>query len=106
MDFALLKELLTNLICASRTLGIDEKKREEWQKMLSKIPDYEINEDGAIKEWLHPDFKDNYHHRHQSHIYPLFPGFEVNEQSNKELFEAMKVAVEKRLCIGLKEQTG
>ncbi len=106
MDFALLKELLTNLISASKILNIDAEKREEWLKMLSKTPAYEINEDGAIKEWLHPDFKDNYHHRHQSHIYPLFPGFEINEQASKELFEATRVAVEKRLCIGLKEQTG
>ena len=106
MDFALLKELLTNLISASTQLGVDEGKRAEWEKMLLSIPEYEINEDGAIKEWLHPDFKDNYHHRHQSHIYPLFPGFEINEENNKEIFDAMKVAVEKRLVIGLKSQTG
>ncbi|MBO5374198.1 MAG: glycoside hydrolase family 95 protein [Clostridia bacterium] len=106
MDFALLKELLTNLISASKELGIDNEKREQWRKMLSKIPEYEINEDGAMREWLHPDFKDNYHHRHQSHIYPLFPGFEITEENNKEIFDAIKVAVEKRLCIGLKEQTG
>ncbi|MBQ8146924.1 MAG: glycoside hydrolase N-terminal domain-containing protein [Clostridia bacterium] len=106
MDFALLKELLTNLISAARQLGIDEEKSKKWAKMLSDIPDYEINEDGAIKEWLHPDFKDNYHHRHQSHIYPLFPGFEINEENNKELFEASRVAVQKRLVIGLKSQTG
>jgi alpha-L-fucosidase 2 len=55
---------------------------------------------------MHPDFKDNYHHRHQSHIYPLFPGFEIDEDKNPEIFEAMRVAVEKRLCIGLKSQTG
>ncbi|MBE6675189.1 MAG: glycoside hydrolase family 95 protein [Ruminococcaceae bacterium] len=106
MDFALLKELLTNLVSASAKLGIDEDKRAEWKKMLLAIPEYEINGDGAIKEWLHPDFKDNYHHRHQSHIYPLFPGFEINEENNKEIFDAMKVAVEKRLVIGLKSQTG
>ena len=106
MDFALLKELLTNLISASEKLKIDEKERGEWTKMLSAIPEYEINEDGAIKEWMHPDFKDNYHHRHQSHIYPLFPGFEINEENNPELFEAMRVAVNKRLVIGLKSQTG
>ena len=106
MDFALLKELLTNLVSASTHLGIDSDKRTEWEKMLLAIPEYEINEDGAIKEWMHPDFKDNYHHRHQSHIYPLFPGFEVNEENNPELFEAMRVAVNKRLVIGLKSQTG
>lgn len=106
MDFALLKELLTNLVSSSKTLKIDDNKRAEWEKMILAIPEYEINEDGAIKEWMHPDFKDNYHHRHQSHIYPLFPGFEVNEENNKELFDAMEIAVNKRLVIGLKSQTG
>lgn len=106
MDFALLKELLTNLISASVVLRIDEEKRQKWQKMLGEIPEYQINEDGAMREWLHEDFKDNYQHRHQSHIYPLFPGFEINEDDTLELFEACRVAVEKRLCIGLKAQTG
>ena len=105
MDFALLKELLNNLIDSANLLGIDEEKILEWNKMLSAVPEYEINDDGAIKEWLHKDFLDNYHHRHQSHIYPLFPAYEIDKDSG-EMFEAMKVAVEKRLVIGLKEQTG
>ena len=105
MDFALLKELLSNLIDSANLLGIDNEKINEWESMLKAIPEYEINEDGAIKEWLHKDFLDNYHHRHQSHIYPLFPAYEIDKDSG-EMFEAMKVAVEKRLVIGLKEQTG
>lgn len=106
MDFALVKELLSNLVSIATKHGLDKEKCQVWLKMLSCIPEYEINEDGAIKEYMHPDFKDNYHHRHQSHIYPLFPGLEINEDNNKELFEATRVAVEKRLCIGLKSQTG
>ncbi len=105
MDFALLKELLTSLIASASILGIDSDKIADWEKMLLAIPEYEINDDGAIKEWLHKDFLDNYHHRHQSHIYPLFPAYEVDKDSG-ELFDAMRVAVEKRLVIGLKEQTG
>lgn len=105
MDFALLKELLTNLIESATILGVDGDKVSAWKKMLLAIPEYEINGDGAIKEWLHPDFFDNYHHRHQSHIYPLFPAYEVGRESGL-LFDAMKVAVEKRLVIGLREQTG
>lgn len=106
MDFALVKELLTNLVSIAKNHDLDKEKCDTWLKMLSAIPEYEINEDGAIKEYMHPDFKDNYHHRHQSHIYPLFPGLEINEENNKELYEATRVAVEKRLCIGLKSQTG
>ena len=106
MDFALVKELLSNLVSIAQKNNLDKEKCQVWLKMLSSIPEYEINEDGAIKEYMHPDFKDNYHHRHQSHIYPLFPGLEINEENNKELYEAARVAVEKRLCIGLKSQTG
>ncbi len=106
MDIALLKELLSNLINASEENNIDEPKLSIWKEMLGKCPNYEINSDGAIKEWLHEDFLDNYMHRHLSHIYPLFPGREVNEESNPELFKAIETAVYKRLNIGLTEQTG
>lgn len=105
MDFALLKELLTNLIDSATLLGCDDEKISAWKNMLLAVPEYEINDDGAIKEWLHKDFLDNYHHRHQSHIYPLFPAYEIDKDSGV-LFDAMKIAVEKRLIIGLKEQTG
>ncbi len=106
MDFALIKELLTNLLTTSRAYSLDSDKEKTWEEMVSRIPKYQINEDGAIREWLHEDFKDNYHHRHQSHIYPLFPGYEIMEESDPDLFKALQIAVEKRLVIGLKEQTG
>lgn len=106
MDVAVAREVLTHLCDACERLGIEEEGRARWQRILAKLPDYQINEDGAIREWLHPDLPDNYHHRHQSHIYPLFPGLEVTEESDPELFEACRVAVEKRLVVGLKSQTG
>ena len=106
MDFAVINELLNNLCEGCKKLNIEQDGIKRWQDILSKIPNYQINEDGAMKEWLHPDFLDNYHHRHQSHIYPIFPGFEVTKENNPEIFEACRVAVEKRLIIGLKSQTG
>ena len=77
-----------------------------WKKCLADMPAYQVNQDGALREWLHPDFKDNYEHRHQSHIYPVFPGQEITAESNPALYEACKVAIEKRLIIGLQSQTG
>ncbi|GIP31464.1 glycoside hydrolase N-terminal domain-containing protein [Paenibacillus sp. J2TS4] len=106
MDFAVAKEVLANLCAACNELGLEPDSVQKWERMIRKIPPYEVNEDGAIREWMHPDLQDNYHHRHQSHIYPLFPGLEVTEETQPEWFEACRVAVEKRLVIGLKEQTG
>lgn len=106
MDFALAKEVLTHLIEGSGILGDDGDEVEKWKNMLEKIPPYQINEDGAVREWMHPFFSDNYHHRHQSHIYPVFPGIEVTRDSDPGLFKAFETAIRKRLEIGISEQTG
>ncbi|MDF7806600.1 glycoside hydrolase N-terminal domain-containing protein [Pontiellaceae bacterium B12219] len=105
MDFALAKEVLTHLIQGSDVLG-ETDGVEKWKGMLEKIPPYQINEDGAVREWMHPFFSDNYHHRHQSHIYPVFPGIEVTRESDPELFKAFETALHKRLAVGIGEQTG
>ena len=106
MDFALAKEVLTHLLEAAEILGVNGEQAAKWEEMRERIPPYQINDDGAIKEWMHPFFEDNYHHRHQSHIYPVFPGIEVRPTSNPVLFYAFRTAIEKRLQIGISEQTG
>lgn len=106
MDFAIAKELLQNLVSACEVIGGYEKDVEKWKVMLAKIPEYQINEDGAIKEWMHDSFKDNYHHRHLSHIYPIFPGNEITKEKSPELYKAFLTAIDKRLVVGLNEQSG
>lgn len=106
MDLAIAKEVITHLLEGSRIAGVYGEEWDKWESMLKRFPPYEINEDGAIKEWMHPFYKDNYEHRHQSHIYPVFPGIEVTRQNQPELFEAFVTAVDKRLEVGLKEQSG
>ena len=106
MDFAIARELLGNLCTACELLGIEQDGAVRWRKLLRRMPPYEINKDGALREWLHPDLQDNYQHRHLSHLYPLFPGFEITEETDPSLFEAVRIAVEKRLQIGLTSQTG
>jgi alpha-L-fucosidase 2 len=106
MDFALAKEVLTHLIEGAGITGLTGDEVDNWREMLSRIPPYQINEDGAVAEWMHPFYTDNYHHRHQSHIYPVFPGIEVTRDSDPDLFKAFEVAIRKRLEIGLDSQTG
>jgi alpha-L-fucosidase 2 len=106
MDFAVAREVLANLCVGCDHLGIDQEGVARWQAMLAKMPPYGINEDGAMKEWIHPRLKDNYHHRHLSHIYPLFPGNEITQESDPAIYEACRVAVEKRLVVGQTSQSG
>ncbi|MFE5324422.1 glycoside hydrolase N-terminal domain-containing protein [Paenibacillus sp. NPDC056579] len=97
MDFAVMKELLTHLVQGSREAGMNGEEIPKWESMLGRIPSYQINEDGAIREWMHETFDDRYDHRHLSHIYPIFPGQEFTREEQPEVFEAFETAVKKRL---------
>ena len=106
MDVAVARELIGNLLKGAREHDLYQDSIERWQCMHEGLPEYEVNEDGAVREWLDHRFSDNYEHRHLSHIYPVFPGFEVTEESHPNLFPAFKTAVDKRGTVGLKDQTG
>ena len=105
-DIAIARELLTNLCDACELLGIKSEEVARWRQLVARMPAYEINEDGAMREWVHPDLLDNYQHRHQSHLYPVFPGLELTRESDADLTRACSVALDKRLSIGLGSQTG
>ena len=94
MDVAVARELLTNLCAACELLDIETDGVQRWRKMLAKLPDYRINQDGALAEWVHPDLKDNYGHRHLSHLYPVYPGLEITRERTPRLFKAARIALD------------
>jgi len=97
MDVAVAKELLTNLIAASRELGRNGDKIPVWQKMLEKMPPYMIDENGIIKEWLTPRLTNRDSHRHSSQLYPLFDGLPEEIAQSPELRSAFKKSIEYKL---------
>lgn len=104
MDIAIIKELTENLIELAEQGKCGKEKLVEWKRIEEGLPDYDINDDGAVKEWQDKNLTDFYYHRHLSHIYPLFPGREIlKSRSEKGLEEAFKRAVELRILGG---QTG
>jgi len=103
MDFAILHELLTNLLKGSEITGFYKEKQHLWKTILSKIPTYQVNKEGGICEWMHKDLTDQEAHRHHSHLYPLFPGTEITPEH--PLFENFKRANELRIEKGLSEHS-
>ncbi len=97
MDVAVAKELFNNLISASKELGVNKEKIPLWQKMLSKMPDYMIDENGMIKEWLTPKLTNNDAHRHSSQLYALFDGMPEEIASNPKLIEAFRKSINYKL---------
>jgi hypothetical protein len=97
MDVAVAKELLHNTIAASRELGRNEDRIPEWETMLAKMPDYMINDDGIIKEWLTPRLENNDRHRHSSQLYPLFDGLPEEIANDPEIRTAFRKSIEFKL---------
>lgn len=96
MDVAIIKELLQHVIEACRIACVHLEEIPKWEAMLERLPPYTLNHEGAVKEWLHPDFDDRQHHRHLSHLYPVFPGQEICREEQPELFQAFEAAVHLR----------
>lgn len=96
IDLAIMKEFFTNLLELSEAYEEYEERRPIWRRLLASIPPYKTNESGAIREWQEDIFEDRYDHRHLSHIYPVFPGYEINSVDNKEELESYKRAVSLR----------
>ena len=81
MDFAIMKELMTNLLEGMAVTGLYREEAPSFRALLAAVPPYQINEDGAVREWMRPELADHYAHRHLSHLYPVFPGTEITRQS-------------------------
>ena len=97
MAVASVKELLRNLIAASRELGVNEEKIPRWRKMLGKMPDYMISDEGVAKEWLTPKLEDRLSHRHSSQLYPVFYGMQKEVARDPELQAAFRRVIEIKL---------
>ncbi|AKD02092.1 glycoside hydrolase N-terminal domain-containing protein [Pontibacter korlensis] len=106
MDVMIAKQLLRNCIAAAQELKIDKEQVKVWKTMLTKMPDYQVAEDGALKEWLTPVLKDNHQHRHISHLYALYDIVDPDFKQNPELMKAAAMVVEEHMKFRREENGG
>lgn len=99
MDFAVIKELVKNWISAAKILGVAQSEIDEKRAMLDKIPEYQISDEGVIKEWMWPGFTDNQAHRHASHLYGLYEVPDMDILNSPELLSAAAKTIKERMKI-------
>ncbi|GKX67840.1 glycoside hydrolase family 95 protein [Inconstantimicrobium mannanitabidum] len=100
MDMAIARDLFTNCIEASKILDVDNDFRETLEKAKAKLLPYKVGKHGQIQEWF-KDFEETEQgHRHMSHLFGLYPGKEITEETNKEIYEACKTTISRRLVAG------
>jgi alpha-L-fucosidase 2 len=106
MDIGVARELLNNCISSSQLLDVGKNDVKQWKSMLAKMPDYQLNAKGAIKEWSTPMLDDNDAHRHASHLYALLNGLPEEIAANVALVKAFEIAMENRLELRRREFKG
>ena len=93
---AVVREILTDAIEASKVLGRDAKERQEWENALKHIAPYKTGRYGQLMEWSRDidDPKDE--HRHVNHLFGLHPGHTISPVTTPDLAKASRVVLEHR----------
>lgn len=93
---AVVREILTDAIEASKVLGCDTKERQEWENALKHIAPYKTGRYGQLMEWSRDidDPKDE--HRHVNHLFGLHPGHTISPITTPDLAKASRVVLEHR----------
>lgn len=100
MDHAIVRELFTHLVEIGDRCGVASEQMARWRDLLAHMPPYRVNGDGAVCEWMHDGLEDFYYHRHISHLYPVFPGREIDRERDPVLMAAFERAVDLRVLGG------
>ncbi|MDR2148696.1 MAG: glycoside hydrolase family 95 protein [Tannerella sp.] len=106
MDVMAAKALLRALIEASRVLDINSNKIPVWKTMLNKMPPYELNEKGEIREWMWGALQDNHNHRHASHLFGLYDLHDTEIMQNEALIEGCKRVIDRRMEVRRRDNGG
>ena len=87
-DLAMIRECLMDSAEASKVLGVDKSFRKRIKKTLSRLYPYQIGKDGNLQEWYYDWQDQDPYHRHQSHLFGLYPGHHLSVEETPELAAA------------------
>jgi len=96
MDISIIREVFTHFLEASRILSSEPEIQAEVATALKRLPPFQIGSHGQLMEWYEDYQEFEPGHRHVSHLYGLYPGNQITEQT-PELIEACRVTLGRRL---------
>ena len=96
MDNQIVTELYTNVLEASKILGDNNSTLSTINSQLKELPPMQIGRWGQLQEGLDDldDPKDD--HRHFSHLYGLYPSYQITHTRTPDLWNAARKSLEAR----------
>lgn len=93
-DIAMIRQCLEDTRAAAITLGTDAALIAEIDEKLAGLLPYKVGARGQLQEWKQ-DFEEiDPHHRHQSHLYGMYPGHHLSLDKTPELAQAVAKSLE------------
>ena len=103
-DLAMIRECLFDAVQAAEVLGIDQSFVVEANAALNRLQPYKIGKKGNLQEWFYDWEDEDPHHRHQSHLFGVYPGHRLDDGVNTK--EAIHRAAAKTLELKGDRTTG
>lgn len=81
-DLSMIRECLTDARNAACVLGMDKDFVAQADEALSRLQPYKIGKKGNLQEWFYDWDDEDPHHRHQSHLFGVYPGHSLTDGVN------------------------
>lgn len=90
MDNQLVFDLFSNTCEAAKVLNADTDFCDTLKNMRRQLPPMQVGQYGQLQEWFEDWDHPNDRHRHISHLWGLYPGYQISPYRSPVLFEAAK----------------
>lgn len=93
-DLAMTRQCLLDARDAAKTLGVDKDLQKRIDRTLARLHPYKIGKKGNLQEWYY-DWEDpEPTHRHQSHLFGVYPGRHITPAGQPDLARAAERTLE------------
>jgi len=96
MDMAITRELFTYTLAAMKEASDPDAIGGEIAAALPRLFPYQVGSEGQLLEWFRDWPEREIHHRHVSHLYPLYPSDLLQFRRDAELVNAIRRSMERR----------
>lgn len=93
-DLGMIRELFSQVIAAAEILKTDEPLTSEVKTALARLRPYQVGRKGNLQEWYYDWADQEVRHRHQSHLFGLYPGSHITVKNTPELAQAARTTLE------------
>ena len=95
-DLAMIRECLTDAFYAAWILRYDSDFMVTVLEALSRMQPYKIGKKGNLQEWFYDWEDEDPHHRHQSHLFGIYPGHNIDDgvNSKEDIYRAASKTLE------------